>query len=129
MLSKKVFVLQHTPACNIGDFIDFGLFSVNCNPPSDECSEPKLKDNYTKKEIKEDGKIIFYEDGAFKQIYLINDDNFDTKLVKGFDECYHYQELGYSHPFKLKNLRIPFLNLFLFLFMMASIFRVFFLII
>ena len=122
-VEQKSFVLQHTPACNIGDFIDFGLFSVNCNPPSDECSEPKLKDNYTKKEIKEDGKIIFYEDGAFKQIYLINDDNFDTKLVKGFDECYHYQELGYSHPFKLKNLRIPFLNLFLFLFMMASIFR------
>ena len=122
-VEQKSFVLQHTPACNIGDFIDFGLFSVNCNPPSDECSEPKLKDNYTKKEIKEDGKIIFYEDGAFKQIYLINDDNFDTKLVKGFDECYHYQELGYSHPFKLKNLRIPFLNLFLFLLMMASIFR------
>ena len=122
-VEQKSFVLQHTPACNIGDFIDFGIFSVNCNPPSDECSEPKLKDNYTKKEIKEDGKIIFYEDGAFKQIYLINDDNFDTKLVKGFDECYHYQELGYSHPFKLKNLRIPFLNLFLFLFMMASIFR------
>ena len=122
-VEQKSFVLQHTPACNIGDFIDFGLFSVNCNPPSDECSEPKLKDNYTKKEIKEDGKIIFYEDGAFKQIYLINDDNFDIKLVKGFDECYHYQELGYSHPFKLKNLRIPFLNLFLFLLMMASIFR------
>jgi len=122
-VEQKSFVLQHTPACNIGDFIDFGIFSVNCNPPSDECSEPKLKDNYTKKEIKEDGKIIFYEDGAFKQIYLINDDNFDTKLVKGFDECYHYQELGYSHPFNLKNLRIPFLNLFLFLLMMASIFR------
>ena len=95
-VEQKSFVLQHTPACNIGDFIDFGLFSVNCNPPSDECSEPKLKDNYTKKEIRNDGKIIFYEDGAFKQIFLTNDDNSDVKLVKGFDECYHYQELGYS---------------------------------
>jgi hypothetical protein len=99
------------------------LFNVNCNPPSDECSEPKIKGAYTKKEVKEDGKIIFYEDGGFKQIYLINDANSDIKLVKGFDECYHYQELGYSHPFKLKNLRTPVLNLILFLAMLTSIFR------
>ena len=122
-VEQKSFVLQHTPACYIGDFIDFGLFNVNCNPPSDECSEPKIEGAYTKKEVKEDGKIIFYEDGGFKQIYLTNNDNSDTKLVKGFDECYHYQELGYSHPFKLKNLRIPVLNLILFLAMLTSIFR------
>ena len=122
-VQQKSFVLQHTPVCNIGDFIDFNLFNVDCNPPSDECSEPKLKDNYTKKEIKKDGEIIFYEDDAFEQIYLTSDDNLDKKLVKGFDECYHYQELGYSHPFKFKNLRIPFLNLLLFLTMVISIFR------
>ena len=122
-VEQKSFVLQHTPVCSVGDLIDFELFNVDCNPPSDECSEPILKNNYTKKEIRNDGKIIFYEDGAFKQIFLTNDDNSDVKLVKGFDECYHYQELGYSHSFKLKNLRIPFFNLFLFFIMIVSILR------
>lgn len=122
-VEQKSFVLQHTPSCYLGDLIDFGLFNVNCNPPSDECSEPKIKDAYTKKEVKEDGKIIFYEDGGFKQIYLTNSDNSDKKLIKGFDECYHYQELGYSHPFKLKNLKIPYINLSIFLVILISIFR------
>ena len=121
-VEQKSFVLEHTPLCKVGNIIDFNIFDVDCNPPSDSCGKPELPDNYTKKLINQDGTIKFFEDGGFGEIYLLNKDIMDSRLVKGFDECYHFQELGYTHPFRLKVIKFPIFNLFIFLTMIFSIF-------
>jgi len=122
-VSQKSFVLQHSPLCKLGEFIDFNIFDPNCNPPSDSCLEPSIKDNYTKKEVQKDGSIVFFQDDAFREIYMFNEKNQDTKLVSGFDECYHYQELGYIHSFRINNLRIPIYNIFLFTLMIGIVYK------
>lgn len=114
-VEKTEFVLQNTPICKLGTLIDFNLLSVECNPPSDFCSEPRVKDNYNKKNTNDDGTYTFYEDGAFGEIYLISSTIQDIKLVKGFDECYHYQSLGYDQPYRFNNLRFPIFNILLFI--------------
>jgi hypothetical protein len=114
-------VLQNTPICKLGTLINFNLLSVECNPPSDFCSEPTLKDNYNKKNMNKDGTYTFYEDGAFGEIYLKSPSIQDNKLVKGFDECYHYQSLGYDQPYRFNNLRFPIFNFLLLISMLGVV--------
>ena len=122
-VEQRSLILQHTPLCKVGNILDFNIFDVDCNPPSDSCGKPGIPDNYTKKLINQDGTIKFFEDeDGFGEIYLLNKDIKDSRLVKGFDECYHFQELGYTHPFRLEFIIFPVYNLFIFLIMIFSIF-------
>ena len=122
-VQQKSFILEHTPLCEVGNILDFNIFDVDCNPPSDSCGKLGIPDNYTKKLINQDGSITFFEDeDGFGEIYLLNKDITDSRLVKGFDECYHFQELGYAHPFRLKFIIFPVYNLFIFLIMIFSLF-------
>ena len=63
----------------------------------------------------------FYEDGAFGEIYLKSPSIQDNKLVKGFDECYHYQSLGYDQPYRFNNLRFPIFNFLLLISMLGVV--------
>lgn len=120
-VQQRTTVLESSPVCKIGATFDFGLFDVNCNPPSDSCGKPEIENNYTKKEFDINGNPVFYIDDKFKEIYLFNNLNLEYIVVEGFDQCYHYLELGYTHPFKLKFLRFPFFNILIFISMIASI--------
>lgn len=122
-VEKKSFVLQHTPVCQIGNFIDFNVFDVNCNPPSDSCGKPKIENNYTKREVNKDGDFIFFIDDKFGEIYLFDPNNLNIATVKGFDECYYFQDLGMKHPYRVNNLRIPFVNVFVMILMLNGIFH------
>ena len=121
-VEQKSFVLEHTPVCQIGKFIDFDIFDVNCNPPSDSCGKPKIENNYTKREVNNDGNLIFFIDDKFGEIYLYDSNNLKYITVKGFDECYYYQDLGLKHPYRVNNLRIPFVNVFVVVLMLNGIF-------
>jgi len=121
-VEQKSFVLEHTPVCQIGNFIDFDIFDVNCNPPSDSCGKPKIENNYTKREVNNDGNLIFFIDDKFGEIYLYDSNNLKYITVKGFDECYYYQDLGLKHPYRVNNLRIPFVNVFVVVLMLNGIF-------
>ena len=60
-VSQKSFVLQHSPLCKLGDFIDFNIFDPNCNPPSDSCLEPLTKIITQKKRYKKTDLLFSFK--------------------------------------------------------------------
>ena len=66
--------------------------------------------------------LIFFIDDKFGEIYLYDSNNLKYITVKGFDECYYYQDLGLKHPYRVNNLRIPFVNVFVVVLMLNGIF-------
>ena len=62
-------------------------------------------------------------DDKFSEIYLFDPNNLNIATVKGFDECYYFQDLGMKHPYRVNNLRIPFVNVFVMILMLNGIFH------
>jgi len=120
----QYFQLKNTSSitCNLSNIFIPKNYKSNCENVVNYCG---ISARFMKKEIDQNGNIVFYKDDNFKEIPLINNSKI-IKMPKGFEECYYYLENNFYNPYSLNLIKIPNINLSVFLIFVLMCLIVFF---